>query len=198
MTTYWYKNKRGRVMHAAAGDWIRSGQAMCGADIRRPTHTTARVPQPTKSVGHVLWLAKGHEAIEHEGQIYIAHVSTPINSQGYRHGRWECSRDHWDRYNRPWPNEIDETTELREPDPKRWYSIRVDRGHPFSFELSNCGTCDAFWYELRLKRRVNPGEDPWVLWRLHSRASEGHRVQTFPTVAAADAYIEKAGDACPH
>ncbi len=52
-----------------------------------------------KSKGHLAWLDDGQrEAYEQDGEIYIASVHNAIDVDGYRHGRWECSRKHWDRY----------------------------------------------------------------------------------------------------
>lgn len=48
--------------------------------------------------------SKGHigklgdvEVFERDGQIYFAPLASPIQTDGYRHGRWECSRIHFDR-----------------------------------------------------------------------------------------------------
>lgn len=41
----WYRNAgRGPRYHAGRPDWIRSGRAMCGADISRPTYVVDRGP----------------------------------------------------------------------------------------------------------------------------------------------------------
>jgi len=34
----WYRNASGRVYHKAANDWVRTGRAVCGANIARASY----------------------------------------------------------------------------------------------------------------------------------------------------------------
>jgi len=38
------------------------------------------------------------EFYERQGEVYRASSLNPVLSDGYRPGRWECSRDHFDRF----------------------------------------------------------------------------------------------------
>ena len=51
-TRSWYRNAGRTRYHAARLDWIRSGRALCGADIRRPGFVSTGPPvHPGKSLG---------------------------------------------------------------------------------------------------------------------------------------------------
>lgn len=57
-----------------------------------------------KSEGHIAWIRSGHkdgthyEAYEQGGEVYLANVANAFDLNGFRHGRWEGSRAHFDRY----------------------------------------------------------------------------------------------------
>lgn len=52
-----------------------------------------------KSAGHIAFLDDGrNEAFVLKDEVYIAPTHNPISTYGYRLGRWECSKAHWDRY----------------------------------------------------------------------------------------------------
>ena len=41
----------------------------------------------------------GLEFYEQEGNVYAAPIVNPLDLEGYRQGgRWECTREHFDRY----------------------------------------------------------------------------------------------------
>ena len=50
-----------------------------------------------KSKGH-MFFTKTHEFYEYQGQVYRAWISNPVDIDGCRIGRWECSKAHWDKY----------------------------------------------------------------------------------------------------
>ncbi len=51
-----------------------------------------------KSEGHIGTIFNGtYEVFEQEGQVFLAPVGNSFDIDGYRHGRWECSRSHFDR-----------------------------------------------------------------------------------------------------
>ncbi len=57
-----------------------------------------------KSEGHIAWMRSSHsngahyEIYEQGGNVYLASVSNAFDLNGYRHGRWECTRTHFDRF----------------------------------------------------------------------------------------------------
>ena len=51
------------------------------------------------SAGHIRWALDGaYEYYEQGGEVYLAPANNALDIHGYRHGRWECSRTHFDRY----------------------------------------------------------------------------------------------------
>jgi len=50
-----------------------------------------------KSKGHICFW-KGFEFFERNGDVFRANTHNPIQTFGARHGRWECSRAHFDHY----------------------------------------------------------------------------------------------------
>ena len=60
---------------------------------------------PEKSPGHICF-ANGFEFFEREGEVYRAKITDPLctlvqvsgRKVESRHGRWECSRPHFDRF----------------------------------------------------------------------------------------------------
>ena len=52
-----------------------------------------------KSAGHILFHGD-FEFFERGGEVYRAPISAPLAdfTNKSRHGRWECSRPHFDRY----------------------------------------------------------------------------------------------------
>jgi hypothetical protein len=50
-----------------------------------------------KSQGHITFTATA-ELYEQDGEVYKAPLSNAFDLDGRRHGRWECSRSHFDRY----------------------------------------------------------------------------------------------------
>jgi hypothetical protein len=59
--------------------------------------------KPAKSYGHIAFDAFGREFFDHGGEVYVAPVDAPLadvtsGPKPSRHGRWECSRPHFERY----------------------------------------------------------------------------------------------------
>ena len=52
-TRSWYRNAGRTRYHAARPDWVRSGRALCGADIKRPGFVSDNGPpaHPGTSLG---------------------------------------------------------------------------------------------------------------------------------------------------
>jgi hypothetical protein len=51
-----------------------------------------------KSAGHIAFAYGGTvEYFERSGEVYRAPMDNVLDVDGYRHGRWECSRGRWDR-----------------------------------------------------------------------------------------------------
>lgn len=52
-----------------------------------------------RSRGHICFAFGGAvEFYEQRGEVYRAPVSNAFDVDGFRMGRWECSRGHFDRY----------------------------------------------------------------------------------------------------
>ena len=52
-----------------------------------------------KSVGHICFAFEDKvEFYAHDGEVYRANTDNPLQTDGRRHGRWECSREHFDRF----------------------------------------------------------------------------------------------------
>ena len=62
--------------------------------------TKKNLERSIPSVGHLAWLdGRTKEAYVHDGEVYIASTSYPLDTEGRRQGaRWESSRAHWKRY----------------------------------------------------------------------------------------------------
>jgi hypothetical protein len=50
-----------------------------------------------KSKGHIKFWGN-FELYEVNGQVFRALMSNSIDINGYRHGRWECSKGHFDQF----------------------------------------------------------------------------------------------------
>jgi len=48
-----------------------------------------------KSVGHICF-SGSFEYLEHDGEVYCAPLGNAFDLDGRRHGRWECTRKHFD------------------------------------------------------------------------------------------------------
>ena len=53
--------------------------------------------EPAKSKGH-MFFTRTHEFYEDGGQVYRAWITNPVDIDGCRVGRWECSRVHFDTH----------------------------------------------------------------------------------------------------
>ena len=50
-----------------------------------------------KSKGHICF-SGNFEFYERGGEVFRAHLSNVLDIWGYRHGRWECSKAHFERF----------------------------------------------------------------------------------------------------
>lgn len=51
-----------------------------------------------KSAGHIAFDSSGREWFDVGGEVYVGQAANPISTYGYRLGRWECSRAHFDLF----------------------------------------------------------------------------------------------------
>jgi hypothetical protein len=50
-----------------------------------------------KSKGHIKFIWNNtYEYYDRDGEVYLAPIHNPIMPDGYRSGRWECSRSHYE------------------------------------------------------------------------------------------------------
>lgn len=56
-----------------------------------------RTEYTQNSKGHIAWVGD-LEYYERDGEVYRAHCCNVMDIFGYRLGRWECSRTHFDRF----------------------------------------------------------------------------------------------------
>jgi hypothetical protein len=52
---------------------------------------------PRKSKGHIKFFGD-FEFFDRDGEVYRANINNVFDLDGYRHGRWESSRAHFDQY----------------------------------------------------------------------------------------------------
>jgi hypothetical protein len=71
--------------------------AECGYRFRQviPLRLNNGYPVPC-SAGHISFV-DGYEWFDRAGEVYRAPISACVMPDGYRCGRWESSRDHWNR-----------------------------------------------------------------------------------------------------
>ena len=55
-----------------------------------------------KSKGHICF-SGNFEFYERGGEVFRAHVTNVLDTSGYRHGRWECSKAHFERFKNLFP-----------------------------------------------------------------------------------------------